>query len=304
MVQTNHRVEHLITEAPKNKKDGSVPLPKILKLVQFGFGTFGRLFPELASSVALKLFGTPRIRARHKTSDELLESAHTFEFKSRGLKLKGYEWGTGDKIVLLVHGWESRGTALRTFVPDLIKQNYKVIAFDAPAHGDSPGTKTNIVEYAHALTSLIQLKGQAHGIIAHSFGGAATILAFHKTKPALATKRLVLIASPRNISDPINEAISTLNLPQKVANRFIQKIEKILEAPIEKTTLANAAGAVDIEQVLLIHDKEDKTVPFISSESTFEAFDNSRLISTSGLGHYLLVKDPLVIKRVTQFITT
>lgn len=223
MVQRNPRIEHLVTESPKNGNNGGVPLPRILKLVQFGFATLGRLLPEAASNLALKLFGTPRVRARHKTSDSILEAARPFVFESGGLQLKGYEWGTGEKYVLMVHGWESRGTALRTFVPGIIKQGYRVITFDAPAHGDSPGTKTNIVEYATAITSLLTLRGPVHAIIAHSFGGAATIFAFHRINPTLSTRKIVLIASPRNIGDPVSEAIKTLNLPRKQPeNLFIK----------------------------------------------------------------------------------
>ncbi len=302
MVQSNPRIEHLQTQSPKNGNSGGVPYPKTLKLIQLGFGTLGRILPGPASDLALKLFGTPRFRARHKTSDPILDSASHFIFDSCGIKLKGYEWGAGEKYVLLVHGWESRGTALRTFVPDLLNLGYKVVTFDAPAHGDSPGETTNIVEYANAITDLIELKGQPHSIVAHSFGGAATIFAFHRLADHLSTKKVVLIASPRNIEDPINEAIKTLNLPKNVTKRFTSKIEDFLKLPIKETTLANASGAVNIGEILLVHDKQDKMVPFMASETTFEAFENARLISTTGLGHYLLMKDPMVIEKVVSFI--
>jgi pimeloyl-ACP methyl ester carboxylesterase len=302
MVQPNPRIEHLQTQPPKNGHNGGVPYPKTLKLIQLGFGTLGRVLPGPASDLAIKLFGTPRFRARHKKTDAILQSASHFEFKSSGLNLKGYEWGYGEKYILLVHGWESRGTALRTFAPKLVNLGYKVVTFDAPAHGDSPGTTTNIVEYANAITDLIESKGQPHGIIAHSFGGAATIFAFHRLATQLATQKVVLIASPRNIEDPINEAIKTLNLPKNVTRRFTRKIEDFLQLSIKETTLANASGAVDIGEIMLVHDKEDNMVPFLASETTFEAFENARLVTTSGLGHYLLMKDPKVIEKVVTFI--
>lgn len=303
MVKTNPKIEHLETQAPPTANNGVVPYPKILKLVQIGFGSLGRLFPGIASNIALKLFGTPRYRARHKTSDPILESSASFKFESNGLRLKGYEWGTGDQYILMVHGWESRGTALRTFAPDLVKKGFKVITFDAPAHGDSAGERTNIVEYANAIIDLIRLKGKPFGIIAHSFGGAATIFAFHRLASELSAKKVVLVASPRNIEDPINEAISTLNLPGNVAKKFIQKIEKILDLKVQETSLANASGAVNIDEILLIHDQDDQMVPLLSSETTFEAFDNARMIITKGLGHYLLMKDPKVIQKVVEFMS-
>jgi pimeloyl-ACP methyl ester carboxylesterase len=302
MVKMNQRFEHIETEIPKSNNNGAPPLPKVLKLIQFGFGTLGRVFPEKASDLALKLFGTPRMRARHKVSDEIIESAENFHFDSRGLRLKGYEWGSGEKTILLVHGWESRGTALRTFIPAFIDQGYRVITFDAPAHGDSPGKWTNIVQYAKAISDLIAKKGQVYGIITHSLGGAATMFAFHKINPELVTEKLVLIASPRNISDSINEAIELLNLPKNAANKFISKVENILDATIEETSLSSSAGIVSINKILVIHDVDDKIVPFIAAETNFEAFDNARLITTKGLGHYLLMKDKQIIQKITQFI--
>ncbi|KAA3627162.1 MAG: alpha/beta hydrolase [Bacteroidetes bacterium] len=304
MVKSNPRIEHLETESPKNGNNGPIPYPKILRLIRFGFGTLGRVFPGPASNYALKLFGTPRFRARHKTSDPILESARNFEFSSRGLNLKGYEWGNGDHFILLVHGWESRGTALRTFVPDLVNAGFKVVTFDAPAHGDSPGNRTHIVDFAEAISDLLKTKGNPYGIITHSLGGAATIFAFHRLAHELEAKKVALIASPRNIQDPINEAIETLNLPGNVSQRFVNKIEDILKLSVTETTLANAAGKVNIENLLLIHDMNDKVVPFRAAETNFAAFKNSKLVTTQGLGHYLLIKDPKVIHKVTEFISS
>ena len=302
MVKTNPRIEHLDTVAPKNGNNGPLPYPKILQFIRFGFGTIGRIFPGPASNYALKLFGTPRFRARHKTSDSILETAQNFEFSSGGLKLKGYEWGNGEKFILLVHGWESRGTALRTFVPDLVDTGFKVITFDAPAHGDSQGKKTHIVDFAKAISDLLKTKGNPYGIITHSLGGAATIFAFHRLANELKAEKVALIASPRNIQDPINEAIETLNLPGSVSKRFINKIEDILQLSVPETTLANAAGKVNIEKLMLVHDKDDQVVPFRAAETNFAAFVNSKLVTTRGLGHYQLIKDPKVIDKVTEFI--
>ena len=94
--------------------------PVSLRLIRVAFATLGRLFPSLASKVAFRLFTTPRRRARHKSSDPILEKAEVFEFLYGEQMLKGYQWGSGGRTVLLVHGWESRGTALRTFVPSLL----------------------------------------------------------------------------------------------------------------------------------------------------------------------------------------
>jgi len=112
-----------VTESPPK-------YPPSLKLVQLGFKTLAPAFPKQAAKIAYRLFSTPRFRARHKTSDKLLESARIFEFLYGKHVLKGYEWGSGEQTILLVHGWESRGTALRTFVPNLVELGYGAVAFE------------------------------------------------------------------------------------------------------------------------------------------------------------------------------
>ena len=43
-----------------------------------------------------------------------------------------YSWGSGP-TVLLVHGWEGRGSQLSAFAPALVKAGFRVVAVDMPA---------------------------------------------------------------------------------------------------------------------------------------------------------------------------
>ncbi|NUO03188.1 MAG: alpha/beta hydrolase, partial [Saprospiraceae bacterium] len=177
-MKKNHRIEYL-PPLPEGGAESARPQPPsaLLGLVRLGFGTAGRVFPDAAARVAYRLFSTPRVRAAHSISDELLESARLFEFMYGHQVLKGYEWGKGEQVVLLVHGWESRGTALRGFVPSLIEKGYRVVTFDGPAHGNSDGKRTNIIHFAGAIRAIIRHIGGVHSIITHSFGGASTVFA-------------------------------------------------------------------------------------------------------------------------------
>ena len=72
----DNRIEHLETSiTPSTPKSRSSSTPLSLKVVRLGFNTIGRVFPGKASQIAFKLFGTPRIRARHKVSDAIIDSA-------------------------------------------------------------------------------------------------------------------------------------------------------------------------------------------------------------------------------------
>ena len=49
---------------------------------------------------------------------------------------------------LLVHGWEGRGAQLGSLVGPLVEAGLSVVAFDAPAHGDSPGNRLYLTDEA------------------------------------------------------------------------------------------------------------------------------------------------------------
>jgi len=277
--------------------------PPILNLIQFLFGTFGRVFPKVAGKFAYNLFTRPMGRAKHKVSDEILETAQIFEFMYGRQILKGYEWGKGEKIILLVHGWESRGTGLRTFVPKLVHAGYRVVAFDGPAHGNSSGKQTNLPHFAGAVAAVIHHIGEVHGIIAHSFGGATTAFAMAHLDQKIAVEKLVFIAVPAKIKTVLNSAIQQLNVPPKAANAFFKIIEKKLNGvSFAETDIANIPKKVKAEDVLLVYDKTDAVVDFTSAEAIFETWDNANLLATEGHGHYRVMKNPDVVDRVCWFI--
>lgn len=294
-LQTNH-----IDRSPDNASPSSKPL--LLKLVQFAFQTLGPIFPAFAAKIAIRLFSTPQKRAYHKVSDEILESARMFEFLYGKQILKGYEWGRGAQTILLVHGWESRGTALRTFVPGLVAQGYRVVAFDGPAHGNSGGKRTNLVHFSGAVQAAIRQIGKVHGIIAHSFGGASTVYALANAKKPVEIEKLVLIAVPNSIQRVLEQTIRTLKLPKSVAEEFFKIIENILQAPVHSADVSQAYEHVQIKEALLVHDRQDRIVPFTTSEKIYESWDNATLLVTEGLGHYRLMKNPDLIERVVDFV--
>jgi predicted DCC family thiol-disulfide oxidoreductase YuxK len=115
MKSSESRIEVLKTSPPDGKEDR---LPKAhniqLSLTRLVFQTIGQVFPTKMSELAYRIFATPRWRAQHLRTDAVIDSANKVDFIFRNFKVKLYEWGNpDDRIVLLAHGWESRGTALR-----------------------------------------------------------------------------------------------------------------------------------------------------------------------------------------------
>lgn len=61
------------------------------------------------------------------------------------------------------------------FVEPLLRAGFRVAAVDGPAHGRSPGQRADLLRFSEAVHTAIRTWGPASGVIAHSFGAAATL---------------------------------------------------------------------------------------------------------------------------------
>ena len=276
------------------------PIP--LRMMQFAFGTLGRVFPESFAKLAFHFFGKPRSRAKHKVTNRVIERATISDMLVGKNMLKIYEWGKGTKTILLVHGWESRGTAFRSFVQPLVDAGYKVVAFDGPAHGNSSGKRADIKIFSGAIVALYHKYENVEGLICHSFGGATTAYAMGKLDPEIKLKRMVMIGVPASISYPIENALQTMNAPPSVRKHFIEKIEAVADMKIEDLSFEKIHPILKIEKTLVVHDRQDEQVSIEEGEKIVEHWSNAELQVTDGFGHFRLMKDEQVIERVVEFL--
>ncbi|MCB0518888.1 MAG: alpha/beta hydrolase [Lewinellaceae bacterium] len=283
---------------PEKKKE----YPFYLHLVKWAFATFGHIFPKQAAKAAYYLFSKPRVRAVHRTTDPVLESARLFEVLYGKIILKCYEWGTGEKTILLVHGWESRGTAMRTFVPGLVAAGYRVVALDGPAHGNSSGKHTNLPHFAGAIKAVIYQTGGVESIITHSFGGATSVFALSHLDNSIHIEKLVLIGVPASTRQVVEDYVKLINLPAAASKSFQKLLQSKSGLPLKELDVEQSLGKVNVGEVLIVHDKFDLSVPFTSAESIFEKYEHTSLLVTQGYGHYKLMKHRDVIDRVVEFV--
>lgn len=299
---TQKKVEYLQSEYKDATESAPTTRSPIIHLIRLAFNTIGQVFPKKAAKIAFELFSTPRIRAKHKTSDPILESARMFEFMYGKQILKGYEWGRGEQTILLVHGWESRGTALRAFVPTLTSKGYRVMTFDGPAHGNSDGKTTNLIHFGGAILAAIRQAGNVKGIVTHSFGGASTVYALSHLDTAVSVEKLVLIAVPDSMHKVLEDAANTLKLPKRIRRIFFKMVEGRLQKPVNEVDVSMAYDKLNVKETLIVHDLTDAVVPFVAAENVYKHWDNVTLLVSEGYGHYRLMKNPDLIGRVASFL--
>jgi pimeloyl-ACP methyl ester carboxylesterase len=217
--------------------------------------------------------------------------------RHEGLKLARWTLGSGPRVVL-VHGWSSRGAHLLGFARTLADAGFSVTLFDLPGHGDSTGHAASVVHAGRALRALMADIGEVHGVIGHSMGSAAALLAFAH---GLQVKRSVHLAGPSSLTPMVKGIARAQGLGPADAAAFTGWVENFIG-----TRIAN----VDLERLrhglrhpgLIVHDTEDRTVPFAASQELHAAWAGSRFEPVAGLGHRRLLADADVIARSVSFI--
>jgi pimeloyl-ACP methyl ester carboxylesterase len=100
------------------------------------------------------------------------------------MKLHVQEWGTGDRVAVLIHGITSDSGGWWRLGPELASHGYRVLAPDLRGHGLSPRG-----EYSpEALTEDVvdSLPAMPELALGHSLGGVVLALAVERLRPARA----------------------------------------------------------------------------------------------------------------------
>ena len=257
--------------------------------------------PEQTSS-ALQVFEqflTPRRRSPSGKEQKLIERANIFSISTKTVDLTAYSWGKG-KTILLVHGWGGRGTQFGwSLVKPLIESGYRVLAFDAPAHGKTPGKQTNAFEIADAIATVAEHESPIDSIIAHSIGVASTVLALNR---GITIRKMVCLASLCWLSSSVTTFSRLARLSPSQENELFAMMEdKFGKDFWEIFSVDEQVASLNIP-ALLFHDRGDRESSLQESEAIADAWQNSQLIVTEGLGHKRILRDPQVIEQTVQFI--
>jgi pimeloyl-ACP methyl ester carboxylesterase len=288
---------------PTGSPSRKAATPITLSLMRGAFGMLSRTAPEMASKIAVDLFMKPRKFARPDREKELLAEAEPFVVSvGAESSVQAWRWGSGP-AVLLVHGWEGRGSQLAPLVRPLLARGFSVVTFDAPGHGDSDGSRSSLPHFAWAVRRVAEsISGSdangSYAIIAHSLGCAATTLALRE---GLTTGRLVFFSPPLNPSDYVDRFGNILNFSSEVLVRMKQRIEERFLRKWSDYALDETARQMTAP-LLVIHDRDDEETYWSEGSALAAAWPGARLLSTEGLGHRRILRDPGVVEAATRFI--
>jgi pimeloyl-ACP methyl ester carboxylesterase len=213
----------------------------------------------------------------------------------RGVDVVVYEWGKGPRTVVLAHGWNGRASQFAPLVRELVAEGYRVIAFDAPAHGESGGRGTYLMDWIDVLATLQEQRGRFDAIVGHSFGGLATVVA---VTGGVEADRVVAVASLSEADSLLTQFQGMLGHSDAVAAALRERFaRRFFPAHADPFALLSAVRSPLAEGVplLVVHDDGDRMVPASESARILAAHPSARSLTTSGLGHArILASDPFL----------
>ena len=203
----------------KTKKSYVPPVQRIMRYV---FSMLGPIFPELMGNMAYRLwFTTVRFKAPPHEMDAN-KTAIRSVLQVNGKPVSVLSWGK-PPFILFIHGWTGRGTQAAPFLNGLLSAGYGVISFDAPAHGESPGKQTNILEITDVVLALDKKYGPFNAAITHSFGG---MIAAYAMILGIKFEKVISICPPADLDVIIDNFSRSLSIPNGSMQFMLNKLKK------------------------------------------------------------------------------
>lgn len=222
-----------------------------------------------------------------------------------------YETGSGNKTIVLLHGWADSHKTFSRLQSDL-QPKYRAISIDLPGHGgtQSPSDPWGLDEYADFTANLLQKIGadNPYAFIGHSNGGAIAIRGLATGR--LKSEKLVLLASAgirnkQNARKLVLKTIAktgkvaTFALPKSVKSQLRQKLyqaagsdmlvaehlEETFKKTVEQDILKDAQGLKI--PALLIYGSIDTDTPPEYGQLLHKALRGSKLTILQGSGHFV-----------------
>ncbi|MGE0151088.1 MAG: alpha/beta hydrolase [Reyranellaceae bacterium] len=274
----------MASKGSRAKRKAALPLG--LRAARLGFALFSAVAPGPAGRRAERMFRVPARRVRPAEEQALLLNARPLVLAFEGVELAGYEWRPErDELdlppVLVQHGWESRASQLAPIVRALLGAGHRVVAFDAPAHGDSPGRTATVSAFADMVLAIDRRFGPFHAAIGHSVGGAAVLSAI---AGGLRARRVATLAAPASLRRATHRFGVWLGLNGRAIAALQEATARANGRPLEAMEFTALKPPAEVP-VLLLHDPRDVQVPAAESAAIAGVWPNVVLRHVAGVGH-------------------
>jgi pimeloyl-ACP methyl ester carboxylesterase len=250
---------------------------------------------------AYQAFFSPSKYELKSGDEEILARGNNYRIPFEGGELAVTSWGDSGPTILLMHGWGGSRVQMTGFVDPLLSAGYRVVAYDQPAHGDSDGKTTNLLEIAPTMDLLLKQEGKFDAIIAHSFGTLVTSYSLVK-RNFPSPSRLVYFGAFNRLMDSLPRFQVISGLPDEIIEGFRGMLyenfgQEVLEAIVHEML----APQINIP-ALMFHDITDNVTPVEDSRAIAQAWKSAQYIETEGLGHRGALQSQEIHEQVIKFL--
>ena len=250
---------------------------------------------------AYRAFFSPSKYEVKTTDREILERGNTYRVPFTGGELAVTAWGQSGPAVLLMHGWGGARAQMTGFVEPLLAAGYRVVAYDQPAHGESEGILTNLLEIAPTLDIVAEREGPFDAILAHSFGTLITSYALVERSFPLPS-RLVYFGAFNRLMDSLPRFQILAGLSDEILEGLREMIyDNFGRGVLDAIVNEQLAPRIELP-ALMFHDTADNITPVEDSRAIARAWSQAHLVETSGLGHRGALQSESIHRKVIQFL--
>ena len=231
-------------------------------------------------------------------------------FTYKGVDIFYERSGTGDKPVLLLHGWGGNGKTMYNLYRHLIAIGKTVILPDLMGFGKSmhPTGDMDVYDYAYSMIQLLSSLGyDSCDVVGHSFGGRIGLIMASKG----VVNNLVLISSA-GIKPKFSLIKKIRVLRYKRAKRkgkdlssfgssdykSLDENMKIILVRVVNQHLDYLLPEIKCPTLIMWGDK-DKHTPLYMAKKLLKGIKGSGLVMLSG-GHFAFVEDKFKTQRVLE----
>ena len=257
------------------------------------------IYPKGVADFVRKKFFTPVTKPLTKAQEEWISKASPYKIRSRNKFLQVWKVGNGPSIMFM-HGWNGRGVQFHRFFQPVLDAGYSVLFFDAPAHGLSEGEMTNYIEISESLDCIFnhEVGKDVVGVIAHSLGASAIINYMSRHQSDIP---LVLIAAALQLMELLFANFQMHGVPRRTYLKLLEEVELEFDVPLDTQNPIDLILEIK-NDILIIHDSEDKTTPISPAKAIAHQLENIEILETEGLGHSRLLNQKSVIVRSLDFL--
>lgn len=258
----------------------------------------GFVFPGLAARIARGLFRDPHRHPAKAWERAVEESAQRGSTHAHQISYLRWQPEQIRLRVAAIHGWEGRATQFGPLAQFLVPMGVEFISIDGPAHGHSTGRHADPLIFSAALMEVVDELGPFDVLMGHSMGAGSVIISLAR---GVSAKKAVYIAGPAAFQEVLDRFADIFGMNPRTRRRFFALIEQASGRRFEGNDLEYLVAGFDIP-ALIVHDTDDPDVPYNDAVRLQRAWPGAQLLTTQGLGHKALLRDPATMQAIADFL--